>query len=66
MGEVTNDNVSKDDLVYLSLFMCFAGQSSDCVKLNNLVRESQGCAVLDTGCSTTVYGAHWLQKYLHG
>ena len=64
MGEVANDNESNDDLVYLSLFMGFAGQSSDCVKLNNLVRESQGCAVLDTGCSTTVCGTQWLKMYM--
>lgn len=32
-------------------------------KLNSLMDESQGCAVLDTGCSTTVCGIGWLENY---
>ena len=33
-------------------------------KLQSLLNESGGCAVLDTGCSNTVCGKSWLEDYL--
>ena len=33
-------------------------------KLQCLINESKGCAVLDTGCSKTVCGVMWLNNYV--
>ena len=40
--------------VRLSLFDGFTNNEKQCKNLNTLVEESHGCALLDTGCSTTV------------
>lgn len=50
--------------VQLSLFMGYASDDARVDKLQTLVKESRGCAVLDTGCSTTVCGSSWLSCYL--
>ena len=28
------------------------------------MKESEGCGVIDTGCSTTVCGVNWLENYM--
>ena len=53
----------KDETVNLSLFMGFTNKTTKETKLNLLMQESQDCAVMDTGCSTTVCGEAWLEKY---
>ena len=65
-----NDSVSgqsvgeNEETVHLSLFLGYAGSNGGVIKLSKLVDESRGCAVLDTGCSTTVCGEMWLESYL--
>ncbi|KAK3875455.1 hypothetical protein Pcinc_019667 [Petrolisthes cinctipes] len=44
--------------------MGYAGDASSGGKLQKLVEESKGCAVLDTGCSTTVCGQEWMKYYI--
>ena len=57
-----NDNDS--ETVHLSLFTGYAGDEANGSKLQTLVEESKGCAVLDTGCSKTVCGVEWINGYL--
>ena len=64
-SEVT-DEVVESENVHLSLFMGYTNgvsQPQDS-KLNKLVNECCGCALLDTGCSTTVCGESWLNSYV--
>jgi hypothetical protein len=60
----TNDHHVPSESVHLSLFMGYASDVSHASKLQTLVKESTACAVLDTGCSTTVCGSKWLNDYL--
>ena len=43
--------------------MGFTNKTTKENKLNLLIKESEDCAVMDTGCSTTVCGEAWLEKY---
>ena len=52
-----------DESIHLSLFMGYTNGSQN-KKLETLVMESSGCAVLDTGCTTTVCGHLWYQDYM--
>lgn len=54
------------EAAYLSLFLGYAGDDGTDVKLSGLVKEAKGCAVLDSGCSTTVCGTGWLKGFLSG
>ena len=47
----------------LSMFVAFAKQDKSS-KIQVLVEESYGCALLDSGCSTSVCGEQWLDNYL--
>lgn len=52
------------ECVQLSLFMGYASDIPPLApKLQTLLKESEGGAVLDTGCSTTVCGRPWLDAY---
>ena len=65
VGSDTKSNNDESESVHLSLFsgnMEAANESNS--KLNTLVAESAGQAVLDTGCSSTVCGKKWLQNYV--
>lgn len=65
-GDAENsDNAGKDNdrTVNFSLFTGYADGNLD-NKLSKLVREARGCAVLDSGCSTTVCGVKWLDEFL--
>ena len=53
---------NEDENVQLSLFMEYANVAQS-HKLRNLVGDSYGSALLDTGCSTTVCGVDWLENY---
>ena len=61
IGRIDTDD---SETVHLSLFMGFTNNSSQNTKLSQLVSDSSGCAVLDTGCSNTVCGTSWLENYL--
>ena len=61
--ENKNDN-DDTECVHLSLFMGFANNDPPANKLSTLLSESENCALLDTGCSTTVCGTAWLGKYM--
>ena len=54
-----------EETVHLSLFMGYASADKGS-KLPSLVEESQGFAVLDTGCTNTVCGAAWYETYVNG
>ena len=52
--------------VHLSMitFVGCASQSTNDEKLNALVKDSEGYALLDSGCSNTVAGEAWISKYM--
>ena len=60
--EENSDNSNEN--VQLSLFMGLTDGCEESSKLNNLMNDSIGCAVLDTGCINTVCGSVWLERYL--
>ena len=63
-GNSSNHEENEGDSVHLSLFMGYTnGAAREPNKLSGLVPESYGCALLDTGCSTTVCGEDWLENY---
>ena len=51
------------EYVQLSLLTGYTDDTKD-VKLENLMKETYGSAILDTGCSTTVCGEKWLNNYI--
>ena len=53
----------EESSVHLSLFMGYTSEARKTNKLDSLVQESYGYALLDSGCSTTVCGADWLHNY---
>ena len=53
-----------EETVHLSMFLGYAGGCDGGDKLRKLIDEAEGCAVLDSGCSTTVCGVTWLDSYL--
>lgn len=52
------------ETIQLSLFMGYSNGANNNSKLQTLVDESRDCAVLDTGCSSTVCGKAWLDNYV--
>ena len=54
--------------VHLSLFIGYTNGKGEIKenKLNSLVSDAAGCALLDSGCSKTVCGEGWLQNYVSG
>lgn len=59
-GESSN---AEDESVQLSLFMGYTSDARN-AKLQGLISESRGCAVLDSGCTNTVCGVEWFNKYI--
>ena len=58
------DYNSKKNLTHLS-FLSFVGcASKNDDKLEALLKESQGYALLDSGCSNTVAGEEWMDNYI--
>ena len=57
----TAANSEDDNEVHFSLFVGYNGTPND--KLNRLVDECQGFALLDSGCTKTVAGEAWLSGY---
>lgn len=66
-GEVlaATEEENEEESVHLSLFMGYTSNGRS-TKLQTLIAEAEGCAVLDSGCSNTVCGADWFQKYVGG
>ena len=62
----SDEKEDKEETVHLSLFMGYAGNADQRGKLQTLVEEAKGCAVLDSGCSTTVCGKEWLTDFVSG
>ena len=63
------ENAERDlpsESVDLNLFMGYTGDKDGHCKLQNLVEEAKGCAVLDSGCSTSVCGTKWLDEFCSG
>ena len=52
--------------VHLSMitFVGCASQNKSDEKLNTLINDSEGYALLDSGCSNTVAGEKWVTKYV--
>lgn len=64
-GDRTEMSEESTDVVQLSLLTGDSGDSSKLSgKLDILLCESYGSAILDTGCSTTVCGERWLNAYV--
>ena len=54
------------NLSWLSLSYLFVGcASSEKDRLNQLIEDSDGYAILDSGCANTVCGIDWFQKYVN-
>jgi len=66
-GEVlaATEEDNEEECVHLSLFMGYTSNGRS-AKLQSLITEAKGCAVLDSGCSNTVCGAEWFQSYIGG
>ena len=52
-----------EESIHLALFMGYTNATRN-TKLNSLISESKGHAVIDTGCSTTVCGSKWFDNYV--
>ena len=61
-----SEREENEETVHLSLFMGYTNSDKRNRKLESLIEQSNGYAVLDTGCSATVCGAGWLENYLNG
>jgi len=57
-----SDSPIESEIVQLSLLVAYTNQSEG-RKLNQLVKDSFGCAILDSGCSTSVCGQQWFEEY---
>ena len=62
--ENCSDTNETDEVVHMALFMGNNGSPSQAEKLQNLLAESSGHAILDTGCSATVCGLKWFNSYV--
>ena len=55
--------------LYIGLILPFLHPNTDLtitgtqLKMSTLLKESQGCAILDSGCITTVCGSEWFDLY---
>lgn len=61
-----NDTGDHKETACLSLFLGYTGTGGKDKgsKIQRLVEEAKGCAVLDSGCSTTVCGADWYGSFI--
>lgn len=64
--ENNGDAEDHTEIAHLSLFVGYANNDGRNRKMQTLIQESAGHAVLDTGCSSTVCGVGWLETYLGG
>ena len=66
MKKVKKDQKNKESSQEVNLsFISFVGcASNDDKKLQQLLDDSKGYAILDSGCSTTVAGEEWFSKYV--
>lgn len=59
----SREEVTERETVHLSLLTGYTDKKDE-KKLENLLNETYGFAVLDSGCSTTVCGEEWLSNFL--
>ncbi|KAK4329336.1 hypothetical protein Pmani_000306 [Petrolisthes manimaculis] len=62
-SELEVDALESDDGVKTILEKLDGGKEKES-KIQRLVKEAKGCAVLDSGCSTTVCGADWYGSFI--
>ena len=62
--EKNDDEKNSEETVHMSLFVGYTNDDRNS-KLEALISESHGCAVLDTGCTTTVCGADWFNSFMN-
>ena len=48
----------------LVAFTGFAEESSEICKIRLLREETKGCAIVDSGCATTVCGTGWMEEFI--
>ena len=65
LAATEEETVENEESVQLSLFMGYTANGRS-TKLQTLITEAAECAVLDSGCSNTVCGAEWFEKYISG
>ena len=61
-----NTFVPRNKRVNFNLFVAFTGYAKEgqgC-KLKSLLEESKGCAIIDSGCATTVCGREWVNDFI--
>ena len=61
-----NGFVPRNKRVNFNLLVAFTGyaQEEQGCKLKSLLDESRGCAIIDSGCATTVCGIEWVNAYV--
>jgi len=57
-----NDRDNTHPVKFTMFVGCTSCQETN--KLNDLVEESRGYAILDSGCSNTVCGENWMTKFI--
>ena len=60
-NSTNNTEASEDEQTVHFTF--FVGYADSEIKINKLVNECHGHALLDSGCSKTVAGSQWYEKY---
>ena len=63
--EKTGNAAYKDRLTSFSMFVGCASAQQKHMGLQDLVTESRGYAILDSGCATTVCGDQWLSGFMN-
>ena len=61
-----NTFVPRNKRVNFNLLVAFTGYAKEgqgC-KLKSLLEESKGCAIIDSGCATTVCGVEWVNAFM--
>ena len=61
--EKTENNDDSENL-NVTMFLGYSNGAAKSEKLNKLVQDSSGHALLDSGCSRTVCGVSWLNDYM--
>ena len=55
---------SGEENLNISMFLGYSNGATKSQKLNMLVKDSSGHALLDSGCSKTVCGLNWFEDYI--
>ena len=57
------ENMKRVNVVEEENVALFTGYNNK--EIQHLGVDARNCAVLDSACSSTVYGANWLNRYIH-